>query len=189
MRLIDADALACRLEDWKGDEEDLDRSDPHDLGYYAAMCRALRFAKDAPTIDAVQVITNGQDTTYLRVKSIDDLRGRLIFEEDAGNGCAVYYEDTDDVEPVVRCKDCACYKKRHVLTADGEEKSYEEMPPEAFGGLDDMYVTMEYGINVGGKCMLDEGRGYPVDKSVFRSPNDYCSYGIRMDGDPHAAGQ
>lgn len=90
-----------------------------------------------------------------------------------------------DAVHVVRCKDCANYKKRHVLTADGEEKSYEEMPPEAFGGLDDMYVTMEYGINVGGKCMLDEGRGYPVDKSVFRSPNDYCSYGVRMDGDPH----
>lgn len=92
---------------------------------------------------------------------------------------------TIDAVHVVRCKDCANYKKRHVLTADGEEKSYEEMPPEAFGGLDDMYVTMEYGINVGGKCMLDEGRGYPVDKSVFRSPNDYCSYGVRMDGDPH----
>lgn len=96
---------------------------------------------------------------------------------------------TIDAVPVVRCKDCINYKKRHVLTADGEEKSYEEMPPEAFGGLDDMYVTMEYGINVGGKCMLDEGRGYPVDKSVFRSPNDYCSYGVRMDGDPHDAGQ
>lgn len=90
-----------------------------------------------------------------------------------------------DAVPVVRCGDCANYKKRHVLTNDGQEKSYEEMPEEAFGGLNDGYVTHEYGINVGGKCMLDCGRGYPVDKSVFRSPNDFCSYGLKMDGDPH----
>lgn len=96
----------------------------------------------------------------------------------------VKHAPTIDAVPVVRCKDCAYYKKRHVLTADGKEKSYEEMPPEAFGGLDDENVTMEYGINVGGKCMLDEGRGYPVDKSVFRSPNDFCSYGAHVDGDP-----
>lgn len=92
---------------------------------------------------------------------------------------------TIDAVPVVRCGECANYKKRHVLTNDGQEKSYEEMPEEAFGDLNDGYVTHEYGINVGGKCMLDCGRGYPVDKSVFRSPNDFCSYGLKMDGDPH----
>lgn len=95
-----------------------------------------------------------------------------------------------DVVPVVRCGECAYYKKPHVLTNDGEEKSYEEMPPEAFDGLDDMYVTMKYGINVGGKCMLDCGMGYPEDKSVFRSPNDFCSYGaagIQTDEEREAA--
>lgn len=95
-----------------------------------------------------------------------------------------------DAVPVVRCGECAYYKKPHVLTNDGEEKSYEEMPPEAFDGLDDMYVTMKYGINVGGKCMLDCGRGYPEDKSVFRSPNDFCSYGtagIQTDEEREAA--
>ena len=86
MRLIDADALMAR---------------------YGEPCHSFAdIIEDMPTIDAVQVITNGQDTTYLRAKSIDDLRGRLIIEEDAGNRCAVYYEDTDDVVPVVRCINC-----------------------------------------------------------------------------------
>ena len=93
----------------------------------------------------------------------------------------VEFAPTIDAVPVVRCKDCIHYKKRHVRMPDGQEKSYEEMPKEAFGGLDDIYVTMEYGINVGGKCMLDCGSGYPDDKSVFRSPDDFCSYGCADD--------
>lgn len=56
MRLIDADALVNRLEDWRGDKEDVDPSDPHDIGYYAAMGRAIRFAKESSTMDAVPVV-------------------------------------------------------------------------------------------------------------------------------------
>ena len=56
MRLIDADALLDQLTDWRGDKEDIDQNNPHDIGYYAAMSRAMKFTKIAPTIDAVPVV-------------------------------------------------------------------------------------------------------------------------------------
>lgn len=56
MRLIDADALVVKLEDWRGDKEDVDMSDPHDIGYYAAMGRAIRLTALSHTIDAVPVV-------------------------------------------------------------------------------------------------------------------------------------
>ena len=55
MRLIDADALVVKLKDWQGDKEDVDMSDPHEVGYYAAMGRAIRFTALAHTIDAYPI--------------------------------------------------------------------------------------------------------------------------------------
>ena len=55
MRLIDADELVVRLKDWRGDKEDIDMSDPHDVGYYDAMCRAIRCTALAHTIDAYPI--------------------------------------------------------------------------------------------------------------------------------------
>ena len=88
-----------------------------------------------------------------------------------------------DAVPVVRCKDCVFFKDRHVLTRDGQEKSYAEMPKEA---LDGMFATSEYGINVGSQCLVDCGKGYVDDKSVYREPGDFCSRGVRKE-DAHAA--
>ena len=88
-----------------------------------------------------------------------------------------------DAIPVVRCKDCVYFKERHVRTSDGQEKSYAEMPTEAFGGLDDMFVTAEYGINVGSQCLVDCDKGYIDDKSVYREPGDFCSRGVRKEED------
>lgn len=51
MRPIDGDALVAKLDDWRGDIEDVDEKDAHDVAYYSAMSRALRFAKDAHTLD------------------------------------------------------------------------------------------------------------------------------------------
>lgn len=56
MRLIDAEKLVEKLKDWRGDKEDVDMHDPHDVGYYAAMSRAISFAALAHTVDAVPVI-------------------------------------------------------------------------------------------------------------------------------------
>ena len=94
---------------------------------------------------------------------------------------AVYKAPDVDAVPVVRCKDCIYFKERHVLTPDGQEKSYAEMPPEAFGSLGDISVTSSYGINVGSQCIVDCGRGYGEDKTVFREPGDFCSRGVRKE--------
>lgn len=56
MRLIDAEVLLNQLEDWRGDKEDLDMEDGHDVAYYSAMSRAMRFVKFSPTIDAVPAV-------------------------------------------------------------------------------------------------------------------------------------
>ena len=56
MRPIDADALVAKLDDWRGDLEDVDKNDAHDVAYYSAMSRSLRFAKDAPTLDCAPVV-------------------------------------------------------------------------------------------------------------------------------------
>ena len=56
VRLIDADALVVKLKDWRGDKEDVDMSDPHYVGYYAAMDRAIKMTCLAHTIDAAPVV-------------------------------------------------------------------------------------------------------------------------------------
>jgi hypothetical protein len=83
-----------------------------------------------------------------------------------------------DIVPVVRCKDCLYYHKPHVLCYDGTEKDYSEFPPEAFVTIG-WGVNGDYGINIGGKCEKEKNAGYRVDKSVFRQPGDFCSYGER----------
>lgn len=85
-----------------------------------------------------------------------------------------------DAIEVVRCGKCQYYHKPHVLCDDGTEKDYSEFPKEAFGiaGL----VNGKYGINVGGKCEREKNCGYAEDKSVFRKPTDFCSYGERREG-------
>ena len=89
-----------------------------------------------------------------------------------------------DAVEVVRCKDCIYFREEHVLTPDGQRKSYSEMPPEAFGGFSKINsVTSSYGINIGSQCLVDCNRGYGEDKTVFRRPDDYCSRGVRRDSD------
>lgn len=56
MRPIDGDALVAKLDDWRGELEYVDKNDAHDVAYYAAMSRAIRFAKDAPTLDLALVV-------------------------------------------------------------------------------------------------------------------------------------
>lgn len=86
-----------------------------------------------------------------------------------------------DAVPVVRCKDCAFFRDRHVLTDDGQRKSYDEMPPEAFGILGDGGVTSTYGINVGSQCLVDCNKGYSDDKTVFRSPDEFCARAMKKE--------
>ena len=84
-----------------------------------------------------------------------------------------------DAVPVVRCRDCVFFRDKHVLTPDGQRKSYSEMPPEAFGLFAAGGVTATYGINVGSQCLVDCGVGYSDDKTVFRRPDEFCARAIK----------
>ena len=88
---------------------------------------------------------------------------------------------TVDAVEVVRCKDCVYYHKAHVLCPDGTEKDFSEFPHEELAPFG--FVSVKYGINVGGKCELEKNCGCEVDKSVYREPNDFCSRGERKSGD------
>jgi len=75
---------------------------------------------------------------------------------------------------LIRCRDCKYYDPPHVEN-NGERHEYSEFPPEAFDILLDRSVTVEYGINVGGRCTYYNMCGYPDDKSVFVPADNYCS--------------
>ena len=80
--------------------------------------------------------------------------------------------NTENVIKIINCKDCIYYKPPHILMNDRTERAYTEEEIKKYGVLG---VPSSVGINVGGMCVVDENRGYRVDKSVFRSENDYCS--------------
>jgi hypothetical protein len=73
----------------------------HNTGELGCAIRLARKIKVLPALDVAQIVTNGQDTTYLRVKSLDGLRGRIVIDEESGNRCAMYYEEAEDFAPVV----------------------------------------------------------------------------------------
>ncbi len=83
---------------------------------------------------------------------------------------------------IVRCKECIYYDPPHVDN-HGERIEYEDLPKEAFGN--DVFclgfVSMEYGINIGGRCTVDYNCGYAEDKRVYRKEDDFCSKGARKD--------
>ena len=65
----------------------------------------------------------------------------------------------------VRCKDCCNWKPPHILLNDGRQRLYrdgEKNDPLHIG------VSMDVGINIGGKCWVDHNCGYGRDMRVFR---------------------
>ena len=84
---------------------------------------------------------------------------------------------TEDVQPVVRCKDCIYWKDWHVRYPDGRERQYL---PEEYEDIDGYKllvpsVTSDVGINVAPQCMYEKNRGWSCDKTVFKNADDYCS--------------
>lgn len=96
-RPIDANALLAKLEDCRGDKEDVDVDDAHDVAYYSAMSRAIRFAKDAPTLDYAPV---------MRGEWIKQKNGRLICSVCGVRGL----QDSDELDyyyyPSGYCPNC-----------------------------------------------------------------------------------
>ena len=74
---------------------------------------------------------------------------------------------------VIRCKDCIYYDPPHVEN-DGMRLEYADLPKEAFDVLGTGLVTLDYGINVGGRCTRDYNAGYNEDKRVFVPYDNFC---------------
>lgn len=94
----------------------------------------------------------------------------------------IYAQQTVDAIPVVRCRECKWYEPRHILHADGTRTYVDE---------DAKPVTIDVGINCAGRCIYHVGlKIYCVNHDrenqedeqnivIFRSPDDFCSYGER----------
>lgn len=79
----------------------------------------------------------------------------------------------ENMRLVVLCKDCVYYNPPHILLNNGTERPYTKE--------DDDIVSIDVGINVGGKCEVDKYSGYDCDKTVFRKEDDFCSKGQHKD--------
>ena len=75
---------------------------------------------------------------------------------------------------IVCCGECVYYDPPHVEN-NGMRYEYAEMPKEAFDVLGTGLVSVEYGINVGGRCCVDYYcKNYPDDKRVYVPKDNYC---------------
>ena len=75
---------------------------------------------------------------------------------------------------IIHCGECVYYDPPHVENNDMRYE-YAEMPKEAFDVLGTGLVSVEYGINVGGRCCVDYYcKNYPDDKRVYVPKDNYC---------------
>jgi len=75
---------------------------------------------------------------------------------------------------IIHCGECVYYDPPHVEN-NGMRYEYSEMPKEAFDVLGTGLVSVEYGINVGGRCCVDYYcKNYPDDKRVYVPKDNYC---------------
>jgi hypothetical protein len=87
---------------------------------------------------------------------------------------------------LVRCKECRWYDPPHILHKGGTRTDVDEGSP---------WVTVDVGINCGGQCIhhidlktycVNHDRENPDDDErivIFRSPDDFCSYGVKKGAD------
>ena len=75
---------------------------------------------------------------------------------------------------IIHCGECIYYDPPHVEKEDARYE-YSEMPKEAFDVLGTGLVSMEYGINIGGRCCVDYYcKSYSDDKRVYVREDNYC---------------
>ena len=84
-------------------------------------------------------------------------------------------ERLPSVQPeIIHCGECIYYDPPHV-EKENVRYEYSEMPKEAFDVLGTGLVSVEYGINVGGRCCVDYYcKNYPDDKRVYVPKDNYC---------------
>ena len=84
-------------------------------------------------------------------------------------------ENMPSAQPeIIHCGECIYYDPPHVEKEDARYE-YSEMPKEAFDVLGTGLVSMEYGINIGGRCCVDYYcKSYSDDKRVYVREDNYC---------------
>ena len=83
-------------------------------------------------------------------------------------------EKKQEQPEIIHCGKCIYYDPPHVEN-EGVRYEYSEMPKEAFDILGTGLVSVEYGINVGGRCCVDYYcKNYPDDKRVYVPKDNYC---------------
>lgn len=80
-----------------------------------------------------------------------------------------------DMPEIIRCKDCQHWKPPHVELTDGRQRSYKEDDKNDSFGIGVFGVSLDVGINIGGRCWFEYNRGYGRDMRVWRGENDFCS--------------
>lgn len=118
------------------------------------------------------------DANALNFKKLQDTNGKAVPMNDyiAFLTGAIAAEEivknapTIDTEPVVRCKDCIYWQDRKVRMENGEYRDY--LPDE------DMFVSIDKGINVGSHCTLHGYENMP-GSWFWAKANDFCSNGKR----------
>ena len=84
---------------------------------------------------------------------------------------------------IIHCGECVHYDPPHVEN-EGVRYEYSEMPKEAFDVLGTGLVSVEYGINIGGRCCVDYYcKNYPDDKRVYVPKDNYCGRAERRTDD------
>lgn len=103
----------------------------------------------------------------------DFVEEQIVKHEWTGNTDNISYGQL-----LVRCKDCCYWKPPHIALNDGKQRLYikGKEPSDPFG----IGVTIDVGINIGGKCWLEQDCGYGRDMRVFRSADDYCSRAVKL---------
>lgn len=130
--------------------------------------------KDAAVERISNAIWHLPNEAYPRFNNFDTIHAVV---KDAVNGMP-----TGERLDIIHCKDCIYYDPPHVEN-DGMRLEYADLPKEAFDVLGTGLVTLDYGINVGGRCTRDYNTGYNEDKHVFVPHDNFCGRAERRAGD------
>jgi len=105
--------------------------------------------------------------------TIDDYKERMDYNRQLAEWLKELAERRKQPE-IIHCGECVYYDPPHVEN-NGIRYEYAEMPKEAFDVLGTGLVSVEYGINVGGRCCVDYYcKNYPDDKRVYVPKDNYC---------------
>ena len=120
-------------------------------------------------------IPNSSDDTISRQAAIDAM-GKAKWAKER-------LEQLLPAQPeIIHCGECIYYDPPHVEKEDARYE-YSEMPKEAFDVLGTGLVSMEYGINIGGRCCVDYYcKSYSDDKRVYVREDNYCGRAERRTG-------